>query len=116
MVKMVNAFLVLAVLVSAFFMYSLEHATRGLERQTVKLKTALSDERETIKLLDAEWASLTRPDRLQKLAEEQLKLQPLKATQIISVADIKTKIPDAPIIKLDDMLADPIGTIIEKLP
>ena len=116
MVKMVNAFLVLAVLVSAFFMYSLEHATRGLERQAMKLKTALSDERETIKLLDAEWASLTRPDRLQKLAEEQLKLQPLKATQIISVADIKTKIPDAPIIKFDDMLADPIGTIIEKLP
>ena len=116
MVKIVNAFLVLAVLVSAFFMYSLEHATRGLERQAVKLKTALSDERETIKLLNAEWASLTRPERLQKLAEEQLKLQPQKASQIISVADIPNRIPDAPIIKLDDKSIDPIGTIIEKLP
>lgn len=116
MVKVVNAFLVLAVLVSAFFMYSLEHSTRGLERQALKLKTAISDERETIKLLDAEWASLTRPGRLQKLAEDQLKLQPLKATQIISVADIPNKIPQAPVIKLDDKSADPIGIIIEKLP
>ena len=116
MVKIVNAFLVLAVLVSAFFMYSLEHATRGLERQAVKLKTALSDERETIKLLNAEWASLTRPERLQKLAEEQLKLQPLKASQIVSVADIPNRIPDALIIKLDDKSVDPIGIIIEKLP
>lgn len=115
MVKVINAFLVLGVLVAAFFMYSLEHSTRGLERQIVKLKTGISDERETLKLLDAEWASLTRPERLQKLAEEQLNLQPLKATQIVSVVDIKTKIPDTPVIKLDDKTADPIGTIIGKL-
>lgn len=115
MVKVINAFLVLAVLVAAFFMYSLEHSTRGLERQVAKLKTGISDERETIKLLDAEWASLTRPDRLQKLAEEQLHLQPLKATQIVTVADLKAKIPDAPIIKIDDKNADPIGAILKKL-
>ena len=115
MVKVVNAFLVLGVLVAAFFMYSLEHATRGLERQIVTLKTGISDKRETIKLLDAEWASLTRPERLQKLAEEHLKLQSLKADQIVSVADIKTKIPDSPVIKPDDKTTDPIGSILEKL-
>ena len=75
MIKVINAFLVLTVLVAAFFMYSLEHSTRGLERQITKLKTGRNDERETIKLLDAEWASLTRPDRLQKMAEKQLKLR-----------------------------------------
>ena len=115
MVKVINAFLVMGVLVAAFFMYSLEHATRSLERQVVKLKTGINDERETIKLLDAEWSSLTRPDRLQKLAEEQLNLQPLKATQIISVADVAAKIPDTPVIKLDDKNADPIGAILEKM-
>ncbi len=115
MVKVINAFLVMGVLVAAFFMYSLEHSTRGLERQVVKLKTGINDERETIKLLDAEWSSLTRPDRLQRLAEEQLKLQPVKATQIISVADVAAKIPDTPVIKLDDKNADPIGAILEKM-
>ncbi len=115
MVKVLNAFLVFGVLIAAFFMYSLEHSTRGLERQIAKLKTGISDERETIKLLDAEWASLTRPERLQRLAEEQLNLQSLKAIQIISAAEIKTKIPDAPVIKLDDKTADPIGAVIENL-
>ncbi|MDE2445207.1 MAG: cell division protein FtsL [Alphaproteobacteria bacterium] len=116
MIKLVNAILVIAVLGAGFFMYSLEHATRGLERQVVKLKSGINDERETIKLLDAEWASLTRPDRLQKMAEEQLKLQPAKATQIVTVADIAAKIPDAPVIKLDSKTVDPIGVVLEKLP
>ena len=31
--KLFNAFLVLTVLVSGFILYTLEHATRGLERQ-----------------------------------------------------------------------------------
>jgi cell division protein FtsL len=115
MIKVINAFLVLTVLVTAFFMYSLEHSTRGVERQLAKLKTGINDERETIKLLDAEWASLTRPDRLQKMAEGQLKLQSVKATQIISVADVATKIPDSPVIKLDDKTVDPIGAILEKM-
>lgn len=115
MIKVINAFLVVTVLVAAFFMYSLEHSSRGLERQIAKLKNGINDERETIKLLDAEWASLTRPDRLQKMAEEKLKLQPVKATQIISVADVSTKIPDSPVIKLDDKTVDPIGAILEKM-
>jgi cell division protein FtsL len=116
MIKLINAILVFAVLGAAFFMYSLEHSTRGLERQIVKLKSGIKDERETIKLLDAEWASLTRPDRLQKMAEEQLKLQPVKATQIVSTADLGAKIPDAPVIMLSDKTADPIGAMLEKLP
>ena len=36
--KFFNACLVLAVLVSAFFLYSLEHSTRGLERNIAKLQ------------------------------------------------------------------------------
>ena len=115
MIKVINAVLVLAVLVAAFFMYSLEHSTRNLERQIAKLKTGISDTRESIKLSKAEWSSLTRPDRLQKLAEEQLKIQPVKATQIIAESDIAAKIPNTPLIKLDDKTDDPIGAILEKM-
>jgi hypothetical protein len=49
------------------------------------------------------------------MAEEKLKLQPVKATQIISVAEVATKIPDSPVIKLDDKTVDPIGAILEKM-
>jgi hypothetical protein len=39
----------------------------------------------------------------------------VKATQIISVAEVAAKIPDTPVIKLDDKTADPIGAILEKM-
>ena len=52
--KFFNACLVLAVLVSAFFLYSLEHSTRAYERQIAKLKSGISEERESIKVLGAE--------------------------------------------------------------
>lgn len=115
MVKIFNAFLVVCLLVSAFFLYSLEHSTRGLERQIAKLKTGISNERESIKLLNAEWSSLTRPDRLQKLAEDQLQLKPLTASQIVTLAELSAKIPDQPIVKLNDQGTDPIGAILEKM-
>jgi cell division protein FtsL len=115
MVKVFNALLVMGLLVSAFFLYSLEHSTRGLERQITKMKTGISDERESIKLLNAEWSSLTRPERLQKLAEDQLKLKALTASQIVTMADLSTKIPDQPVVKLDDQGTDPIGAILEKM-
>ena len=52
--KFLNACLVMTVLVSAFFLYSLEHSTRGLERQNAKLKNNILETRESIKLLGAE--------------------------------------------------------------
>jgi cell division protein FtsL len=115
MIKVLNGLLVLAVLVSGFFLYSLEHSTRALERQIAHEKKAIGEGREAIKLLSAEWSSLTRPERLQKLAEEQLKLQPVSASQIVAQADMAKAVPDAPLVKLDDNNADPIGAILEQM-
>ena len=63
--KFLNAILVLVALVSGFVLYSLEHTTRGLERELARLEREIAREQESIKLLNAEWSSLTRPDRLQ---------------------------------------------------
>jgi cell division protein FtsL len=115
MIKVLNGILVIAVLVSAFFLYSLEHSTRGLERQIATQKKILSNERESIKLLNAEWSSLTRPERLQKLAEEQLKLQPLTASQTVAEVDLAKTVPDAPVVKTPEQAADPIGAILEQM-
>ena len=115
MIKFLNGILVLAVLVSGFFLYSLEHTTRGYERQIAKLKSGIVEQREAIKLLNAEWSSLTRPERLQKLAEEQLHLQPVLSSQVVNVADLGAKLPATPVVKLEEQNADPIGSILEKM-
>ncbi|NJM29487.1 MAG: cell division protein FtsL [Rhizobiales bacterium] len=114
--KVLNVVLVLAVLVSAFLLYSLEHSTRGLERQIAELRSDMTDERETMKLLQAEWSSLTRPERLQKLAADNLKLQPIKASQFAAQSELGARLPE----RVSDVAteakpADPINDILQKM-
>ena len=115
MFKFFNGCLVVAVLVSGFFLYSLEHSTRALERQIAHEKKTISAEREAIKLLNAEWSSLTRPERLQKLAEEQLKLLPMVAKQVVAEADLAAAVPEAALVKPTIDAADPIAAILEQM-
>ena len=44
-----------------------------------------------IAILKAEWAYLSRPDRVQQLAERLLELKPLSANQIITDADLEQR-------------------------
>lgn len=113
--KFFNACLMLAVLVSGFFLYSLEHSTRGYERQIAMLKSGISEERESIKVLGAEWSSLTRPDRLQKLVQENLKLQTVTASQFVSEGELAEKVPAEPIIMLEEKGKDVIGDILKEM-
>ena len=113
--KLFNAILVLAVLVSGFTLYSMEHVTRGLERQIAGYERSMAADREDMKLLSAEWSSLTRPDRIQKLAEDHLKLGTLQAQQIVPAAQLAARVPAEPVIKLEAQDKDPIGDILQKM-
>jgi cell division protein FtsL len=113
--KFLNAILVLVALVSGFVLYSLEHTTRGLEREVARLEREIARERESIKFLNAEWSSLTRPDRLKALATQHLGVQPLEASQIVTPEELAARVPAEPVIKLEADGQDPIGAIIEKM-
>ncbi len=115
MLKIFNAVLVLAVLVSGYSLYQLEHATRGVERKIATTDRKIDEAREAIKLLNAEWSSLTRPERIQKLAEQNLALQPTRAQQFVSVEDLLTKVPETVPVKLEENGDDPIGDILKKM-
>ncbi|MBI2717528.1 MAG: cell division protein FtsL [Rhizobiales bacterium] len=113
--KFLNAILVIAVLAAGFVLYQLEHATRGLERDIAALQGQITDSQEAIKLLNAEWSSLTRPDRLRRLAEQYLKLETVKALQIVGLGELGQKVPPEPIIKLEAKDQDTIGDILKKM-
>jgi cell division protein FtsL len=115
MLKILNAALVIAVLASGYVLYSLEHTMRGEERQIAIAQHGIADTREQIKLLTAEWSSLTRPERLQKLAEDNLALEPTKAQQFVSIEDLKSKVPESVPVKLEATDKDPIGDILKKM-
>jgi cell division protein FtsL len=113
-IKLLNSFLVLAVLVSAGVLYNLEHTTRGLEREIAKVKRDTQNDVESIKLLKAEWASLTRPERIQQLAEQNLKLAPIHAQQFVTAAELANRVPNAPVVA-DETKTDAIGALLEKM-
>jgi hypothetical protein len=69
-----------------------------------------------MKLLQAEWSSLTRPERLQKLASEHLKLQPIKASQFVTEGDLGARLPErVSALPTEERPSDPINDILQKM-
>jgi cell division protein FtsL len=108
--RIVNGLLVLGLLVTAFVMYTLEHDTRRGERAAARLEAEIQHEREMIRLLEAEWSNLTRPQRLEKLAADHLKLQPINPLQYVSRQNLDARLPaealETPAAKQDDPIAE----------
>ena len=92
MLKIANISLVIVTLVTASVLYSLEHVTRGHERAIAKSKAELADNAEAIKLLKAEWSSLTRPERVQKLAEQTLAMQTIAPDQFVTQSELPDRL------------------------
>ena len=52
------------------------------ERELARLETQIKEDSESIRVLKAEWAYLNQPQRLEKLVEKYLKLQPMQTSQM----------------------------------
>lgn len=113
--KLLNACLMLAVLFSGYVLYSHEHATRGAEQRIAKIESEIADKREQIKLLNAEWASLTRADRLEELAQKNLNLEPIAAQQFVEPSDLRSRLPEKAITVTAPARQDAIADIIKEM-
>lgn len=76
-----SAFLLAILTGGALFWVSQQ--VQQTEREQRKLQQVVTQEEEAIRVLNAEWDYLNRPDRLEKLAEEQLKMEPAKADDLL---------------------------------
>jgi cell division protein FtsL len=115
MFRLINALLVAGLLISAYFIYRLEHATRSGEREIARLEAMISGEEESFKLLTAEWSLLTRPDRIQHLAQKHLNLKVISPLQVIKDTDIPLRLPGEPVIAPGTPGTDPIGAVLREL-
>jgi cell division protein FtsL len=115
MLRAFNACLVLMVLAAAYVLYSLEHSIRGVERQIARTNAAIANEKETIGLLNAEWSSLVRPERLQRLAERHLRLKRVSPDQFVKINELAARIPAEPPVKLEEEGKDAIGDILKAM-
>jgi hypothetical protein len=72
----------------ALAVYLVKYQVQGVKKDVVALQYELQQERESLKLLQAEWAYLNRPDRLRKLASRYLTIEPYSAKQIVAVESL----------------------------
>ena len=78
----VNLFLLLAAVLSAFALYALKYETRRLELDVKAQERAVQERAGEIKALEARYAHLARPERIEPLARA-LGLGPLTSRQYL---------------------------------
>lgn len=72
----------------AVVLLTLKHQVQQLDDQLGALNRDIVSEQQTIQVLKAEFAYLTQPDRLRKLATQYLGLQPVEPQQLATFANV----------------------------
>jgi len=70
----------IAITIACLFM--VKHNVHGISKEIHRLNNAIMKEKEAIHILHAEWAFLTQPNKLAKLADKHLDLQPMAGKDI----------------------------------
>lgn len=78
---------VTAAIVSGTALFRVSQQVQTAENEKSRLAAAVSSEREAIRVLNAEWDYLNRPDRLEDLAVEHLGMQPPQPRQMQNAPD-----------------------------
>jgi cell division protein FtsL len=114
LLRYLNVLAIGALVGSALYAYSVKYETILFSEQIVKVQHAIEREQDRIATLRAEWAYVTRPERLQMLADKHLEMQQLATTQIVlSAAEFPDQPPKVDTIgrKLESLgLAEPTNT------
>jgi cell division protein FtsL len=77
-----------AVIFSAAYVYSVKYQTIYSAEEIVKTRHQIARERDAINVLRAEYAHLSRPDRIQAIADASLGMQPLALNQIVNASEL----------------------------
>lgn len=67
--------------------FYIKHDVERLSDRVIAVKAEIAEERDTLGVLNAEWAHLNRPERLRDLARRYLSMDPATAEQIVPARD-----------------------------
>jgi len=90
--------LVAVMICAAAVTYKVKYDAQKRYLEVRHIERQIEAEKDTISLLRADWALLTQPARMQRLAaqyQEQLGLQVIEPEQIVKISDIPERLPDA---------------------
>ena len=98
MIRVGTLFWLVLVSATGFAMFGVKYQVQALEDELARTKRATAAEEREVRVLDAEWAYLTRPEMLEGMNRQFLSLVPISTKQLrTTVADIPTRpLPPAP--------------------
>lgn len=106
-----------AFMAAVYWAYDVNYQTRAAEADLRKLRHQIARERDTIKVLETEWAYLNRPERLSALSElhfDVLRLAPMRAEHFFKAGLVA--MPGDPILGLSEPVDAASRTDAQKEP
>ena len=88
MIKITHILIFISVLGVFFLNYEIKNNYHQKKQEILTLKNLISEKKQNIKLMKAELAYLSRPERLQTIAEQQLNMKEILPTDIWNIKDI----------------------------
>jgi hypothetical protein len=119
MIRILNFIAIAALIGSAIYAYTIKYQTILHAETVASLRADIKQEHDKIGLLRADWAHLTRPERIQALADQWTDLKPLALPQIVRVEALPDKAMPVDTIgrKLEDLgLSEPTNTPSDAAP
>jgi cell division protein FtsL len=88
MIKVNHILILLSVLGVIFFNYEIKNNYHLKEKEIIKLNNLILEKKQTINVMKAELAYLSRPERLQLIAKQQLNMKEILPTDIWNINNI----------------------------
>ena len=82
-----NVMILLMAATFGVFLFWTSQDVQKKERELAKIKAALAQEQETIRVLSVEWDYLNRPQRLEDLAKQELGMKLPSAKEVVTAVD-----------------------------
>jgi cell division protein FtsL len=79
----------------ALGLYQVKYEVQRLEEELHQVRSDIRQDRVALHVLEAEWAYLNRPERLQRLASKHLDMGPAGAKQVAAVTALPPRISDS---------------------
>jgi hypothetical protein len=110
-VRIVHLFVICALVFAAAYVYRIKMESTVRTETVLRLRADIREQRDAIATLQADWAKLETPTRLQGLAERYLGLRPIETTQYGSLKNL----PERPPAFARSTTPDPIGAMLDTI-
>ena len=88
MIKITHILVLISILGVIFLNYEIKNNYYLKEKEILKLNDLILEKKQNIKLIKAELAYLSRPERLQSIAQQQFNMKEILPTDIWNINDI----------------------------